>query len=104
MDYDTIQRLRFLVAGPRCWNNLPAVIRLADSVESFKTKLGPICLLRLTLLSIMVLCRYPCNSMAMLQHHRNCYYYYYYNPSAGKTESEWLSSIALREECLTCAY
>ena len=25
-------------AGPRCWNSLPPVIRLADSVDPFKAK------------------------------------------------------------------
>ena len=29
----------FSVAGPRCWNSLPPDIRLAASVDSFKTKL-----------------------------------------------------------------
>ena len=29
----------FSAAGPRCWNSLPPAIRLADSVESFKSKL-----------------------------------------------------------------
>src|SRR6218665_335236 len=26
-------------AGPRCWNNLPAALRAADSIDSFKTGL-----------------------------------------------------------------
>src|SRR6218665_378289 len=29
----------FSAAGPRCWNSLPPVIRLADSVDSFKAQL-----------------------------------------------------------------
>ena len=29
----------FSAAGPRCWNSLPPVIRLADSVASFKAQL-----------------------------------------------------------------
>src|SRR6218665_1854015 len=29
----------FSAAGPRCWNNLPAALRVADSIDSFKTGL-----------------------------------------------------------------
>jgi len=29
----------FSAAGPRYWNSLPPVIRLADSVDSFKAQL-----------------------------------------------------------------
>jgi len=29
----------FSAAGPRCWNNLPAALRAADSIDSFKTGL-----------------------------------------------------------------
>src|SRR6218665_1929115 len=29
----------FSAAGPRCWNSLPPIIRLADSVDSFKAQL-----------------------------------------------------------------
>ena len=29
----------FSAAGPRCWNSLPPVIHLADSVDSFKAQL-----------------------------------------------------------------
>src|SRR6218665_2408131 len=29
----------FSAAGPRCWNSIPLVIRLADSVDSFKAQL-----------------------------------------------------------------
>jgi len=41
-----VQRMRthfgdraFSAAGPWCWNSLPPVIRLADSVHSFKVQL-----------------------------------------------------------------
>src|SRR6218665_187466 len=29
----------FSAAGPRCWNKLPAALRVADSIDSFKTGL-----------------------------------------------------------------
>src|SRR6218665_1521203 len=29
----------FSAAGPKCWNNLPAALRAADSIDSFKTGL-----------------------------------------------------------------
>jgi len=64
----------FSAASPRCWNSLPPVIGLADSVDSFKAQLKTH--LFATLISFFV--RRPCSGMAALLRHISCHNYYYY--------------------------
>src|SRR6218665_2578565 len=50
----------FSAAGPRCWNKLPAALRAADSIDSFKTGLK-------TYLFSKAYSVGPCSGMAVLR-------------------------------------
>src|SRR6218665_474993 len=69
----------FSAAGPLCWNSLPPVIHLADSVDSFKAQLNTHLFAKAYPI-VSCLSRRPCSGMAALLRHINCcdYYYYYY--------------------------
>jgi len=69
--YLRVQRMKthfgdraFSAAGPWCWNSLPPVIRLADSVDSFKAQLKTRLFAKACQMQLLV--RRPCCGMAAL--------------------------------------
>ena len=69
----------FSDAGPRCQNSLSSVIRLADSMDSFKAQLRTHLFAKAYPMQLLV--RLPCSGMAALLRHiicHSCYQTIYY--------------------------